>query len=434
MLKILLFTLEYPPFKGGVANYYYNLIKHWPKKKEIFILNNNDNQLINKKLPFLKWLPSFYYLLKKIKKNNIKYIIVGHILPLGIITWILSYFLNFKYSIFLHGMDFTYSQKKNRKKILTKKILTKANYIFCANSYVADLVRKEYNFKNKIKIINPGIDSNFSLEQKQSIKQKKQELIKKYNLKNKIILFSLGRLVKRKGFDQVIKALNLIESEQAIVRLQLNLNYHYFKQENLEKKNQFLEGETLESRLQEINSAPSQSPERNCDDKNLNYHYFIAGQGPDEEYLKNLLKNKNKINKPCFYQNNFNNKITFLNQISEIEKWSWLSLSDIFLMPSRNINGDVEGFGIVYLEANLMNTPVIASYSGGIQDAVINNFNGLLVDPENTKELANSITKLIKDKNLRQKLGNQGKQRVLNNFQWSKKIKEIYHYLISSSA
>ncbi len=69
-MKILLFTLEYPPFKGGIANYYGNLIKHWPEPDKIFILHNKGGRLIkNWLLP--KWLPAIWQLKKNIKKNKI---------------------------------------------------------------------------------------------------------------------------------------------------------------------------------------------------------------------------------------------------------------------------------------------------------------------------------------------------------------------------
>jgi len=48
------------------------------------------------------------------------------------------------------------------------------------------------------------------------------------------------------------------------------------------------------------------------------------------------------------------------------------------------LRGDFEGFGIVYLEANLAKKPVIAGDSGGVRDAVVHNLNGLVVDPENS--------------------------------------------------
>jgi len=99
-------------------------------------------------------------------------------------------------------------------------------------------------------------------------------------------------------------------------------------------------------------------------------------------------------------------------------------------MPSRNIDGDFEGFGIVYLEANLLGKPVIAGDSGGVKDAVINGYNGILVNPEDNKEIKNAILKLSKDEKFREKLGEQGKERVINEFSWEKRTEKIYQIII----
>ena len=123
-------------------------------------------------------------------------------------------------------------------------------------------------------------------------------------------------------------------------------------------------------------------------------------------------------------------KIIFLGQITDDDKWAWLELCDIFIMPSRNINGDYEGFGIVYLEANLAGKPVIAGDSGGVRDAVINNINGLLVNPENAQEIAAVVIKLASDAKLRQDLGSQGKRRVVENFNAKKLVEKLYRELI----
>ncbi len=87
-------------------------------------------------------------------------------------------------------------------------------------------------------------------------------------------------------------------------------------------------------------------------------------------------------------------------------------------MPSRDIEGDFEGFGIVYLEANLCGKPVIAGNSGGVKDAVSDGVSGLMVEPENLEGIANAISRLSNDKDLRDKLGSQGKERAIREFSW----------------
>ncbi|KKR31599.1 MAG: Glycosyl transferase group 1 [Candidatus Falkowbacteria bacterium GW2011_GWF2_39_8] len=365
-MKILLLTLEYPPFFGGVSSYYYNLVNTWNKKADlvpIVVLNNNDNSLINNKLPALKWLPSIFQLWKNIKKNNIDHVIVGNILPLGTATFFVAKFLPIKYSIILHGMDLAFALKTPRKKNLAIKILNKAENIICSNSFVAQLAKEFVTDENKIKVVTPGLDVQDILNNKlRDTKILETELITKYNLQEKYILFSSSRIVKRKGMDQVIKSMPKL-----------------------------------------ISLVP-------------NLVYVVGGAGPDEEYLKQLANS---------FPQQIKSRIIFLGKTTEEEKWTWFNLCDDFVMPSRNIEGDFEGFGIVYLEANLAGKPVIAGDSGGVRDAVIDGVNGILVNPENLENIIEAIVTLVKNKEVGRKLGEQGRERVIKEFSWENKIEEV---------
>ncbi len=373
MQKILLFTLEYPPFKGGVANYYENVVKHWPNSDEIFILNNNDNKLIKP-----HWLFALFKLLREIKNIKIDHVLVGQILPLGTVTYILSKFIKLDYTIFIHGMSISYTFRKSRKKFIAKRILTGAKNIICESNYTAEIVKKFLGeeYADKVHVVNPGVDASRNLEENSESEdvsdkvtssklrvtkpfqaQRMSELQEKYNLKNKIVLFSVGRLVKRKGFDKVIQAMK---------------------------------------------EATASVP---------NLYYFIAGDGPDKKYIYDQAEGVPNI--------------VFLGKISDEDKWTWLNLCDIFITVSREIKGDFEGFGIVYLEANICKKPVIAGDSGGVRDAVKSAYSGILVDPENIERIADAIITLAKDEDLRKKLGEQGRQRALKEFRWEDKVREI---------
>jgi len=355
-MKTLLFTLEYPPFHGGVANYYGSLVKFWPEAGNIFVLNNNDGRLINNQ-PLLKWLPAYFILCRKIKQEKIDHILVGQILPLGTVALIYSWLYKTKYSVFLHGMDLTYALKRPRKTWLAGKILAHADKIICANSYTAEMARQAFpGVKQKIVVVNPGIENNFTRDE-QSMRQLKE----KNNLTDKIILLSVGRLVKRKGFDKVIEAMPEI--------------------------------------LKQV----------------TNLVYMIIGEGSEIKNWKLKIENFG-----------LEKQVKIINQVTDQERDNWYNAGDIFIMPSRNIGGDFEGFGIVYLEANLAGKPVIAGRSGGVEDAVIDGLNGLLVDPEDTGQIARAIVKLALDAGLRQKLGEQGRERALKDFNWEKQINKIY--------
>ena len=65
-MRTLLFTLEYPPFKGGVANYYGHLAKYWPINENLLVLDNNQGELLNTQKIF-PWWPAVFALKRKIK-------------------------------------------------------------------------------------------------------------------------------------------------------------------------------------------------------------------------------------------------------------------------------------------------------------------------------------------------------------------------------
>lgn len=355
-MKTLLITLEFPPFKGGVANYYGNLVKYWPVSEKITVLNN-EQKILDSGHGFWSWRRSLGVLRRQIKKDRVDYVLVGNILPLGTAAALISLIQSLKFGVFLHGLDWTYAVRNQWKRKLVKFIIRRSDRIICANSYVAEQVADFYPQESeKIVVINPGVSSPAPLISSEEIKK----LDEQYHLYDQTVLLSLGRLVKRKGVDLVIKALASLPLKE---------------QENL--------------------------------------LYFIAGQGPDEAYLKQLVPAALK------------EKIIFLGALEDKDKWLWLHRADIFLMPARNIEGDFEGFGIVYLEANLSGRPVIAGRAGGVTDAVIDGQTGLLVDPENEADLSQAILRLVADTNLRNRLGRQGRDRAIKEFNWDQQIKRL---------
>jgi len=358
-MNTLLFTIEYPPFKGGVARYYKTTVDFWPKKDEIFVLDNNNEKLISKHF-FPRWLPALFHLYKKIKKHKIEHVLVGHVLPLGTATLILSKFMNFEYSVFIHGMDIEFAQKTNKKRKLAKMVLKNAKQIICNSSNTKKITERSLEIKNekKIKIVNPGISPKFSYNKKTI-----ENLKKKYKTQNKFVLLTVARLVKRKGQDTVIEAL---KTETSI-------------------KDDII--------------------------------YFVAGTGPDEKYLKEKAKT--------------NTNVHFLGEVDENTKWSLIHLCDVFVMPVRENNGDVEGFGISYLEAGIAKKPVIAGRSGGVADAVIDYETGILCDPNSSEDVFEAINELKKNWPLRHHLGETAMKRTGDLFSSEKQAGKIYSIINS---
>ena len=147
--------------------------------------------------------------------------------------------------------------------------------------------------------------------------------------------------------------------------------------------------------------------------------YCIVGSGPTEESLKIII---NELG--------LTNTVIFAGEVDDEELPSYFHSCDVFIMTSREIKkrGEVEGFGIVFLEAGACGKPVIGSKSGGIPDAVIDGVTGILVDPFDIEEIADAIIRLLSNENLAARLGENGKKRVeeeLNIHRLAERLKEV---------
>ena len=99
-------------------------------------------------------------------------------------------------------------------------------------------------------------------------------------------------------------------------------------------------------------------------------------------------------------------------QIRERLASSWL-----FVAPSITaVNGDAEGLGMVFLEAQALQTPVISFRSGGVVEAVADETTGLLCEEKDVGRLARNIATLLENSSLRQDMGIQGRRRVEQDF------------------
>jgi glycosyltransferase involved in cell wall biosynthesis len=112
--------------------------------------------------------------------------------------------------------------------------------------------------------------------------------------------------------------------------------------------------------------------------------------------------------------------VIFLGFVEEEKKAFYYKSADIFCLPSTNM---AESFGIVNLEAMASGIPIVGSDLGGIPDIVKDGENGLLAKPGDQQSLANVLLRLLKDDDLRQKMGNNGRKKV-EDYSWDKIAKE----------
>jgi phosphatidylinositol alpha-1,6-mannosyltransferase len=138
--------------------------------------------------------------------------------------------------------------------------------------------------------------------------------------------------------------------------------------------------------------------------------YLIVGDGTFKKQLVELAS-----------ELEVQDRVIFSGRVSDDELPEFYALGDVFAMPSRARldSYDVEGFGLVFLEAGASAKPVVAGRSGGIEDAVVDGFTGLIVDPSDVRDISQALIRLLTNNELRSMLGRQGRERVQKEFTWS---------------
>ena len=185
--------------------------------------------------------------------------------------------------------------------------------------------------------------------------QDSSQLRKELKLDDKQVIVSVGRLVHRKGQDHLIQSMPEI-----------------------------------------LKSIPDA-------------HILMVGQGPYLSHLKKLVQNLN-----------LGEHVSFIGRIQYAQLPLYICAGDIFAMPSRSrlFGLEVEGLGIVYLEASACGLPVIAGSSGGAPDAVLDGVTGVVVDGEDNQDIAAAAIKLLKDLEGSRAMGLAGREWIIKNWRW----------------
>jgi phosphatidylinositol alpha-1,6-mannosyltransferase len=175
------------------------------------------------------------------------------------------------------------------------------------------------------------------------------------NIGSEPLIISVGRLVHRKGQDKLIEAMPKILAKRGDAKL------------------------------------------------------LLIGQGPRKAKLDSLI-NKYGIG----------SSVIFLGSIAYTELPKYLNAADIFVMPSRSrlMGLEVEGLGIVYLEASACALPVIAGSSGGAPDAVIEGRTGYVVDGLDIDQIANRVLSLIDNPKRAEEMGEAGRVWAQSHWSW----------------
>jgi phosphatidylinositol alpha-1,6-mannosyltransferase len=137
--------------------------------------------------------------------------------------------------------------------------------------------------------------------------------------------------------------------------------------------------------------------------------YAIVGTGPNGDALRSLAAATGVAD-----------RVVFCGSVPEEELAGHYALGDIFVMASREVDGDTEGFGISFVEAAACGKASVGGRSGGVVDAVVDGETGILVDPDSHAELADAVVGLLADPERAARMGSAGRERVLRELRYER--------------
>ena len=380
MKSITLISQDFYPLHGGIANYLMRIYQNYffNQQFQAIIPRSIGKYSDYNSLPFKTYrleLDPFNFSSERRQKTNQEILDILHFTntDITLFGYIRSHSeigliykkqnLHSKWGIFMHGKEafidnaivnensFSTGSHKGYTKeeaLFYKNILQNANYVFCVSQFTKDLLLSQ-GIQREYIVLYPNIP--FIPEENN------------FNRNNLFRLLSVGRLIKRKGHEKVLKTIPLLLDKIPTLR------------------------------------------------------YNIIGDGPEKENLLKIITNLH-----------LEEQVNLQTNISDLTLQRIYNSSDIFVLPTDFIPpNDIEGFGIVFLEANMCGLPVIGGNTGGVTEAIIDGETGYLIDSKDSVELEERILDLYNNSAKRYLMGKAGRKRVLNQFSETRKneIKKI---------
>jgi phosphatidylinositol alpha-1,6-mannosyltransferase len=368
MNRLLVLTELFLPTKGGTAVWAAEVYKRLGGK-EIHIVTsdvpgaaevdsahpNTIHRLNLKRVPWLRpeslamYARFFFRSLALALSHRFDAIHAFRALPEGLVAWTVARLTLRPVIIYAHGEELTTWGRGGKYKAMCFA-LRHANRVIANSEHTHDTLLDMGIDPGSITIIYPGVDVEVFTPGLNASGLREGLGIRA----DEKLVFSVGRLTRRKGFDQMILAVAQLRAEGIPVR------------------------------------------------------YVIAGIGQDADYLDKLIR-----------EQGIQDFVHRIGAVDESDLPRWMNACDLFAMPNRDINGDNEGFGMVFIEAAACGRPSLAGEAGGTGSAVLHGITGIRVDGTSVAAVAVGLRKLLTQSDMIT-LGQQALDRVKREFAWER--------------
>lgn len=369
-MNILMLTWNYPPAVGGieqVAYYTANGLAESGHRLTVVAPALPDGQAEKASpIPVLrakrKGIPAFlchaFWSGRRLIRREKPDILLCPSLTSAPAAWCLSKLTGTPYAVQIHGSDILLANRLYQWGI--RPLLSGAAMLFANSHNTAALLQQRGLPAERIRVVYPGVTPRPPADQEPGLQI--TQLIAESG--QQPVLLTVGRLIKRKGILEFIRhTLPLILRERPDV-----------------------------------------------------LYWVVGGESKasliHQERLWDQLETAIK-------EGGHESRVRLLGRLPDADLDAVYNRADLFVLPCLNDPHDVEGFGIVLLEAALHRVPGVATRCGGIPDAVEDGVTGVLVPPDNPEAMAQTITALLADPERLRQLGGQAYTRTTEQFTWA---------------
>jgi phosphatidylinositol alpha-1,6-mannosyltransferase len=290
---------------------------------------------------------------------------VGELLASHWLLQLLRHVPGLRTLVYVHGEEITTDDHYDPGSVRRRRALLAADRIIVVSRFTQRAVQNLLGQAPPDRLPRIVLIENGVDTQRFHPAPRDRELVERYRLAATFVFVTVCRLLEKKGVDQALRAFALL------------LPHH---------------------------------PEA---------RYLIVGHGPYEPDLRRLAAELGVAH-----------AVQFAGNVAEHELVAHYRLGDVFVMPNRALaNGDTEGFGLVFLEANGCGLPVIAGRDGGSTDAVHDDENGLVVDGHSVPQILAAMRRLCEDPALRARLGRRGLE-AARAADWSSRAEDFLHVCV----
>jgi len=377
MMEILVVTWNYPPRRGGMEQLLANLCAGLSQHHRVSVITAyaENNFAAGGEVVFRPASPGlFRYFFFAVTKGigllrgnrSIRVVFGGSVLVTPIVV-LLAWLCRRKAVILAHGLDLIYRHSVYQSCVV--RWLRYADHVIANSRHTANLAKQKGVADSAIEVIPPGVDW-----QRFQVAEDAETLKKTHGLVNRKIILFVGRLARRKGVKEFI--------ENSLV--------------------------DIVKRVPEV-----------C--------FVVAGDNPTDS-----LAHHDDVGagiRQAIDNQNLSDNVRWLGAVSDIELVQLYALCDVLVLPVLKLDDDVEGFGMVALEASAAGKPVVATRCGGIPDAVEDGVTGILFAPGDYVAMSRSIIGLLRDDQQSKTLGEAAKRRSHADFSWATVISRYETYI-----